>query len=246
MYNFRYVEHLLKDQQEDSNNEAIEALEDEAVLSVLKSEKLPIQNESLEVLEEALHVSCQTLIDLSSIPTISRRNSTSNADNQEGYGCAPNALPKWLQYLVICTSFSDEDHCKFYLNCIGTFLELIGLLQSTLLVNKKPASNFVVPQDSNIVIVMMPLIHESHYHCLMRQTLVPQIIASKLWEGLGVMPPVLHLKCVSLLHQLHNIVPNPQVCPMRTLYVISLIIFKLFLGHRKDLGSISRIFELEQ
>ena len=37
-----------------------------------------------------------------------------------------------------------------------------------------------------------------------------QVIAAKLWDGLGGMDPVFHLRCVSLLYQLHNLVPNPK------------------------------------
>ena len=35
-------------------------------------------------------------------------------------------------------------------------------------------------------------------------------MAAKLWDGLGGMDPVFHLRCVSLLYQLHNLVPNPK------------------------------------
>ena len=37
-----------------------------------------------------------------------------------------------------------------------------------------------------------------------------QVMAAKLWDGLGGMDPVFHLRCVSLLYQLHNLVPNPK------------------------------------
>ena len=84
---------------------------------------------------------------------------------------------------------------------------------------------------------MMPLIKEQHYQCVVKQTVVPQVtishctqnldlwnsepvshedlfrpqvIAAKLWDGLGGMDPVFHLRCVSLLYQLHNLVPNPK------------------------------------
>lgn len=79
---------------------------------------------------------------------------------------------------------------------------------------------------------MMPLIQEPQYHCIMKQTIVPQVkkysqcakcnahemacvnvfqvLASRLWEGLGSMQPVFHLKCVTLLHQLHNLAPVPR------------------------------------
>ena len=64
--------------------------------------------------------------------------------------------------------------------------------------------------DSSAVIVMMPLIQEPHYHCVTKQTLVPQVIAAKLWNGLGTMQPIFHQRCVALLHQLHSISPIPR------------------------------------
>jgi hypothetical protein len=37
-----------------------------------------------------------------------------------------------------------------------------------------------------------------------------QVITAKLWDGLGRMQPVYHLRCVALLYQFHNLVPNPR------------------------------------
>ena len=58
---------------------------------------------------------------------------------------------------------------------------------------------------------MMPLITESQYKCILKQTLIPQIMTSKLWGALGYMPATYHLQCVCLMHQLHNLVPRPKV-----------------------------------
>ena len=57
----------------------------------------------------------------------------------------------------------------------------------------------------------MPLISENQYKCVFKQTVIPQIIASRLWDALGFMRANHHLRCVGLLHQLHNIVPRPHL-----------------------------------
>ena len=62
--------------------------------------------------------------------------------------------------------------------------------------------------EANFVILMMPLINENQYKCIFKQTVIPQIIACRLWDALGYMRATHHLRCVGLLHQLHNIVPR--------------------------------------
>lgn len=57
---------------------------------------------------------------------------------------------------------------------------------------------------------MMPLINENQYKCIFKQTVIPQIIAARLWQALGFMRATHHLRCVGLLHHLHNIVPKPK------------------------------------
>ena len=57
----------------------------------------------------------------------------------------------------------------------------------------------------------MPLINDQVYKCIFKQTVIPQIIAGRLWDALGYMRATHHLRCVGLLHQLHNIVPRPHL-----------------------------------
>ena len=56
---------------------------------------------------------------------------------------------------------------------------------------------------------MQPMMKENAYKFIFQQTVAPQVIAAKLWDGLGRMRPVHHLACVKQLHRLHNIVPDP-------------------------------------
>jgi hypothetical protein len=57
---------------------------------------------------------------------------------------------------------------------------------------------------------MMPLITESQYKCILKQTVVTQLMTARLWSSLSYMKATYHLKCVGLLHHLHNIVPRPK------------------------------------
>ena len=65
--------------------------------------------------------------------------------------------------------------------------------------------------EANFVILMMPLINENQYKCIFKQTVIPQILAARLWQSLGYMRATHHLRCVRLLHHLHNIVPRPNI-----------------------------------
>ena len=191
-------------------------LEEEARIEKLKDQELPLRPDT-EGFEPAVIIACKILVDLSSIPTVSSKSETaSSVEPSESvnslYGCAPTELPKWLQYLLLSSSLLPKGQPGLQLQCIGTLLETIGLLQSTITVARQHRRSLGGgPQsDSNIVIVMMPLIREQHYQCLMKQTIIPQVVTARLWDGLGLMEPVYHLKCVTLLHQLHNIVPVPN------------------------------------
>ena len=81
---------------------------------------------------------------------------------------------------------------------MSTLLEIVGLLQSTMSVTKArrrskgphsaaapaaaaasaavtAASPSASPGEASYAIVMMPLIKEEHYQCVVKQTVVPQV-----------------------------------------------------------------------
>ncbi len=194
----------------------LDAREDQ-LLERTRKVSLVLKGEDMAELSQAVTTACKVLVELSSIPTVRRKGRDETEAAQE----SPYALPKWLQFLLVCSCLLGRDHSILQLNCVGTLLELISLLQSTLAASRDgedfyPYSPNEVrrggagQRDANVAIVMMPLVEESHYHCIMSKTIVPQVIASRLWEGLGTLPPNLHLKCVALLHQLHNLVPDSR------------------------------------
>lgn len=122
---------------------------------------------------------------------------------------SPQDLPTWLKYLIISACYvKGQDHPEFLLESINTLLEIISLLDSNL---KTIKPNLEHDSEANFVIVMMPLITEGQYKCILKQTMIPQIMASKLWGALGYMPASYHLQCVCLLHHLHNLVPRPKM-----------------------------------
>ncbi|XP_059082535.1 protein dopey-1-like isoform X2 [Tigriopus californicus] len=204
----KYLENMLEDKE--FRRSSTHELEEENVLKKLHTLNLPLRDH-LGHYEEALAVSCQILVDLSSIPTVIRQGQRHSveADNkvEAMYGCSIDHIPDWLKHLLICACLLDSNQAVLQLNCVNALLEMIGLLQSSLTVSKTAKKK----QPNNVLIVMMPLVKEAHYHCIMKQTFVSQIIALKLWEGLGSMEPVHHQRCVTLLHQLHNLAPIPQM-----------------------------------
>ena len=142
---------------------------------------------------EALMLSCQILVELSSIPTMGSTTSSPLGYDFSllGYGCSPQELPGWLKYLIISACLLDgRDSPDVLLESINTFLEIISLHDSNQRIRPSRARGDHHRQNSqeneaNFVILMMPLISENQYKCVFKQTVIPQIIASRLWDALG-------------------------------------------------------------
>ena len=202
----RYLEHLLRGSSEHSDiDSAMTSEEDQVLVDNLKRSSVTLL-QGVHKFTSALTLSCQILVELSSIPTM---GSTSSATSSVGddfsilsYGCSPQELPSWLKFLVISACLIDgKDHPDFQLESINTLLEIVSLLDSNLKIRPNE-------HEANFIIVMMPLITESHYKCILKQTVIAQVVTAKLWDALGYMKAIYHLKCVGLLHHLHNIVPR--------------------------------------
>ena len=159
---------------------------------------------------DALTLANQILVELSSIPTMMGSSSSPVLSEDDdfslvkGYGCSPQDLPGWLKYLIISSCLVDgSEHPDIVLESINTLLEIISLHHANL------RSNSV--SEANFIIVMMPLITESQTKCIFKQTVIPQVLASRLWHALGYMRATYHLSCVQLLHHLHSVVPKPRL-----------------------------------
>lgn len=182
----RYLECLLEERSDDPverpRGSDVGQVEEEAAMESLHSEKLPMKD-NVQHLEQALAISCQILVDLSSTPTIGRKGEdvtkSPSTPRSSLFGCAPSQLPKWLQYLLLCACAMDSDHASLQLQCVSTLLDLIGLLQSTMMVSQEDTS---AKKDNNIVIVMLSLMKEDHYQCVMKQTIVSQVRKHQLDE----------------------------------------------------------------
>lgn len=183
----RNLEHLL-DNNAKTDDATLDEIEEEATIEKLRSVDLPLKDgKQLQVIEEALAMACQILIDLSSIPTVSSRGARGGSPGN--LGCSPSDLPDWLQLLLISSCLLNEGHASFQLHCISTLLDLMEMLQSTMMVST--SSSFSQSQSltkdhhqddemrSNIVIVMMPMIEEQHYQCIVKQTVVAQVGLTK-------------------------------------------------------------------
>ena len=140
----------------------------------------------------------------------------------------PENLPLWLQCLVISCCLVDHKYADFQLQSINTILEMVDLLESNVNAHKKlssPNINAGLPEQSNgggggstncAIVIFLPMMKEDSYNCIFKRSVIPQVIAARLWDGLGHTGPVHHLACVSLLHHLHNVAF--QVCPLTQFY----------------------------
>lgn len=91
--------------------------------------------DSVHQFTDALTISCQILVELSSIPTMGSTTSSPLGDDFSllGYGCSPQELPSWLKYLIISACLIDgKDNPDFLLESINTLLEIISLHDSNL------------------------------------------------------------------------------------------------------------------
>ena len=180
-------------------------LEEENVVDLLRSISVPVNTDAIFALQDAVHCCCQILVELSSIPTVIDDDVVRAGPPQ-----TPGDLPLWLQYLVVSSCLIGHAFADFQLENINTLLEMVDLLESNVNAQKQLEVHHTQPQDVNFVVVMLPMMKPASYRCVFDRSLVPQVVAARLWDGLGLMPPVHHLSCVSLLHHLHNVAPHPQ------------------------------------
>ena len=212
-------------------------MEDEYLIDFLRSVEVSLQDSLVFRLNEALRYSCRILIELSSLPTVSKMHadddwkekndnletsemqSNRNEVSTEELVCRSFDIPEWLQCLLICSCLLNPMYADLQLESINTLLEMIDLLDSGIEQRKQQYSRIFQSgvksktksndnAANHFVIVMQPLIKESAYRFIFEQTVAPQVIAAKLWDGLGAMRPVHHLACVKQLYRLHNIVPD--------------------------------------
>ena len=208
-------------------------VEDEYLIDYLRSIEVSLQDNLVFRLNEAIRYACRILIELSSLPTVSKIHSegdckdrvslertevitsTSKSKNRN-HSCKrqPSDIPEWLQCLLVCSCLLSPAYADLQLESINTLLEMVDLLDSGIEQRKQAGLNGKnISKDSlsanHFVIVMQPMMKENAYKFIFQQTVAPQVIAAKLWDGLGGMRPVHHLACVKQLHRLHNIVPDP-------------------------------------
>ena len=211
-------------------------VQDEDLIDYLRSNEVCLQEGMVFRLNEALRCSSRILIELSSLPTVSiihsqaefqerscdkteTDTSASKLKNDNDL-CKQSDIPEWLQCLLICSCLLSAEYAELQLESINTLLEMVDLLDSGIEQRKQQSSCTIESQiksnntnqafgPNHFIIVMRPMIKESAYKFIFKQTVAPQVIAAKLWDGLGAMRPVHHLACVKQLHRLHNIAPDP-------------------------------------
>mgnify|MGYP001245568543 FL=1 len=178
----KYLEQLLEHASGSADSDDTKCIdEDLALIDKVKSTSVQLSDCSHKF-TDALTLANQILVELSSIPTMGSSHSSpvfSDDFSLLGYGCSPQDLPSWLKYLIISACMVDgSDHPHIVLESINTLLEIISLHHANLRSNDQTC-------EANFIIVMMPLITESQYKCIFKQTVIPQVLASRLWDALG-------------------------------------------------------------
>ena len=129
----KYLEQLLQGSGiNDTSTQTTE--EDQALVDRLKPVSVKLLP-GVHTFTEALTLSCQILVELSSIPTMGSTTSSPLGDDFSllGYGCSPQELPGWLKYLIISACLMDgRDNPDVLLESVNTLLEIISLHDSNL------------------------------------------------------------------------------------------------------------------
>ncbi|XP_045609730.2 protein DOP1A isoform X1 [Procambarus clarkii] len=151
----------------------------------------PKSNEQLRVFK----VSCNILVDLSSLPTTPGLALTRPSAN----------IPQWLVGLLACVVCGNQVSPEFTLTSVSTLLELVMLAQSELSVWQNESA-LGGDGDAGVVTVnITPLLLPTHTHILLYHTLVYQHTARQLWSYLRPNTSHFHVTSTELLIQLHNL-----------------------------------------
>ena len=123
-------------------------MEDEYLIDFLRSVEVSLQDSLVFRLNEALRYSCRILIELSSLPTVSKMHADDdwkekndnletsevqfnrNDVSSEELECRSSDIPEWLQCLLICSCLLNPMYADLQLESINTLLEMIDLLDS--------------------------------------------------------------------------------------------------------------------
>jgi hypothetical protein len=153
---------------------------------------------------ESFSEACSCLVELSSMPKY-------NPTNHEEQGDARGELPDWLQGLVICCMVPPHKHSTttttVQLAAVSTLVELCSMLSSA---RDTQAKNRGSMEGSGAVVVTMePLLTAGQLSTITERTDAVQTITEILWTNLGMAPPAFHPQCVTLLHRLLSLSPQP-------------------------------------
>jgi len=155
---------------------------------------------------EAFSEACSCLVELSSMP----KYNTSCDDQEESTGTED--LPDWLQGLVICCMvppYKDSSTTiMVQLAAVSTLVELSSMLSSARATQAKSRSD--METTGAVVVTMEPLLTSGQLRIIKERTDAVHKITEILWANLGVAPPAFHLRCVTLLHRLLDLSPNPH------------------------------------
>eukprot|EP00092_Neocalanus_flemingeri_P000320 GFUD01000342.1.p1 GENE.GFUD01000342.1~~GFUD01000342.1.p1 ORF type:complete len:1526 (+),score=540.23 GFUD01000342.1:2184-6761(+) len=155
---------------------------------------------------EAFSAACSCLLELSSMPKY-------NTDSCEELldGGSVEQLPDWLLGLLICCvlppSTSSTTPTTVQLAAVSTLVELSSMLNSVTAARSKSRRT---GGPESVLVTMEPLLTADQLDVVTSQTGSVQKIAETLWTSLGIAPPSFHLRCVTLLHRLLSLAPNPR------------------------------------
>ena len=170
--------------------EAPPPIEDVAELETASTEEL---SQLLPIVKQCCHL----LKDLSSFPTycaVAMAFHQVISANQDW-----KTLADWLQLLCLtCCRLPD---LKFYLTASSALLDLTTLTSSVM-----PMATQEQRGEGDIfTVVLLPVLTPTQLLTLTNKSRVYQLLAERLWQGIGPNLMELRQQCVQQLHQLHSI-----------------------------------------
>ncbi|BFZ25222.1 hypothetical protein BsWGS_28261 [Bradybaena similaris] len=122
------------------------------------------------------------------------------------------ALPDWLQDLLICSCFVDSFDIQSV--SVSSVLDLVSqsrTIQKELETAPSHQGQQLV-SDGQASLVLLPGILPHHLSFINQETRYYQVVAQELWEYMSEAHIDCHQKAAELLHTLHQVAPDANVC----------------------------------
>ena len=163
----------------------------------------------LKEAEALMKKSCLLLKELSSFPTYCAATETCDQVVIDDKGWS--SLPDWLQLLCLSCCCLRNPNSLLDLTATSSLLDFTALTFSTTPISfwrpekRRQHQQTLEAANDVFAVVLLPVISPSHLLTVLNSSRVLQILARRLWEGVG--QPSTQMQCTELLHQLHTLSP---------------------------------------